>query len=391
MRKRPVFFLLALSLLALVGFSFDTIRARLGFLHPVVPVDQVLSANDEISLRMPIKLYPRTKMGDTLRMIHQRLAYGEPLSFKQVTDFMLWSQEDAFIESFFSENKADEENRAFLEDLIANSRKRFFSIVPMDLASLEPVQIKVELENALEDSFEGSPLMLSRDKANVLDLLTENRGQDYSLTMLYFMVARQMGQSAFEKRNFTVIFTEGRIYPGFIERDGEDLRLFAIDFHRKGKGGPIYFGKVRDLSNSIEVVDASQFLLANLFRGRVANTCELRNSIRAASYAKWNRAMMAPIEQNCRRNNAKFLVDMEARHAKLVQDPLNSSTRDGIRRPLREVGGALFAFGASKTLPGNSARLPGNVMRDFSVQYSSLEVEPVAELVESLNILQNVN
>ncbi len=391
MRRHKVWIVSITILVFSISLNFNSVRNFFGHYDLVVPVLTIKGKSDHSNLMLPIKLHPGAKLNDTLSLIHYRLESGMTLSFKQLSDFILWNQEDAFIQEFFLENEAIEENRAFLESQIEVARSRFFSLVPMNLESLSPSEIKIELENSLQDSYNGNPLALNRDKANLLHLLTENQGQDYSMTILYLLVARQMGKLEFDKRNFSVIFTEGRIYPGYVQQDEDARRVFGLDFRREGAGGPVYFGKLRDLSSKIEVVDADHFLMTNLFRGRVANACELRNQIRAKSFKKWGKEGLARVEVNCLKTSEQYLVGEMTKKSYLVQDPLSTSVRSQVRLPLREVGGSIFAFGTTTMLPGQTARLNGSVLKDLSVQYSALDVEPVAELVNTLDQIRAQN
>ena len=318
-------------------------------------------------------------MGEEKRKLLERLNRGEKISFNAVTNLMVWDHEDAYAEERF-DGTYDAATAEQIREQLIEARTRLAAIIPNNLLTLSPGEVKAEYESALSDYFGGKDLIYNRDKTNLMHALLEQRMQCYSGTTMYEVVSRQMGAEEFRKRDRVVIFTKGHILPGYVRDMGDGPELFGIETTRTATGGPVRYGLLRDLGGQIVVIDAELFALTDIFRGRIRNACELRNRVVRLTAERFGiaqpRGFCDPEDAN--RSDAIAFVD--SANAKNPSMPLVPVGSEGSRNfadnrgVVRELGASIFAFGTPDVMPGDSSRLDGEREIDKRDRYERPEV-----------------
>lgn len=263
---------------------------------------------------------------------------GRSVSFKSVTDLAAQSQENA---------SGDPLKRNL-------ARERILSITPSDLASLGAADIKLRIEEGLQNIF-AEPLKYNSEKNTIVDVLAENRMQSDSGTALFHMIARQMGGAAYRAKNFVTIFTDGHVQPGYMKPNGGNFQLIGIETTALGPA-EVDYGAAKNLRGEIVVVDADHNQLAEIFLSRLKNRCAVQDKI----------------------------VDLTAQKYG-IRNPQGHCADSLVKRQERN---SLFRFGSEISPPGDLERNSVPAMQDLSARYSSRDAAETAPSLARLQALK---
>lgn len=206
--------------------------------------------------------------------------------------------------------------------------------------------VKNTLETSLTNKI-GS-LSYNRDHVSLYDYFKEGRMQCYSGTSLFEAVRQLNAPLSPGKNNFVVIFEDGHVLPGFMEKSNEGYHLVGLETTVNGAGKKSY-GPASELTG-VRVVSANFFMATEIFETQLSNRQHVLKKALELTAQKYG-IDLTKSEQSIDAITKFYTYDVasdgsaaaadEAKVQATLADNLNSS---------------IFAFGAPNTPAGDQPR-----------------------------------
>lgn len=235
------------------------------------PNPDMVNYNLDISFT-EAQLGQRSAEENEIKQLVRDLSAKRAVSFNKITDLM--EKKHARASSHLVDVNGDSSTlKAFLDQVTPDNQTQ------MDNGR----QVKISYEESILEHHDGVPMIYNLAKANVVDVMVENRMQCYSGTYIYQLIRRRMGAPDFRKANEVVIFEPGHVKAGYVleSEDGLSRALIGIETTQTGGGGSLITvlnESNRSIGNRI-VLDAELFALMDLIQNDIINPNALKTDI----------------------------------------------------------------------------------------------------------------
>lgn len=214
-----------------------------------------------------------------------------------------------------------------------------------------PSKVKESSEDAIFAHFKEDSAY-SAAAASIADICTQNELQCYSGTVLNQVLARKLlGRDDFQKQNSVIIYESGHVLPGYMEREEGDWRLYGIETTSLGPA-QINYGLTKNLKRDIRIIDASDWILSEIFEDCMTKPKEFAEEVLARTSKQYH-IPLAVTEAAIR---SKYPPTPNMAEGALKGANLNAS---------------LFGFGDSRAPKGRVAR--GHLTSAYREQIQDLD------------------
>lgn len=186
-----------------------------------------------------------------------RLNEGKDVPFNELTDqFISLQQKQSQGESKLSEDK--------LSQILKSIRT---GVSRVDLH-----QMKVDYEKLLTLK-NKKPITYNAQSKTVEEVCRLNSLNCYSGTALNQIIARKvLSRDTFNQQNPVIVYEAGHILPGYlVKEESGDYHLYGIETTAEGPA-KIDFGLAKDLNHRLNIVDANDWLVTELFQDCIDQT-----------------------------------------------------------------------------------------------------------------------
>jgi hypothetical protein len=225
-----------------------------------------------------------------------------------------------------------------------SSTEMIEKIKQLSAAEQDLFNLKKNLENSISEN--PGNLVYNRDNVSLFDYVNDGKMQCYSGTSLLEVLRQLQASTSVAKDDFVVIFENGHVLPGYMNKVGLEYNLVGIETTVNGAGQKQY-GPVKNLQQ-VRVMDSDFFMAIEVLESVITNRQAVVNKaleITALRYGidlSSTENTLANIEKLF---TYKSLIALNAeevsQHNAILSEQLNAS---------------LFQFGDANTPAGDQTR-----------------------------------